>query len=89
MVMCDVGYFLEGPAGKSSKGRKQGEDLQDPTPDCFNEELSFEGETPSVNNIDDYVELLYEDVPAKIKASIMLICLIKNSDNLEALLEHG
>ena len=79
----DCGSFL---AGKSRKSQH----LQDPTPDFLtNANLSDMDAVPSINNIDDYVELLYEDVPSKIKASILIFCLIKNSDNLEALLEHG
>lgn len=84
-------YYLqkrkESDKGGSSKRTSQ--NLQDPTPDFLSNAIVSDMEIPSINNIDDYVELLYEDVPSKIKASIMIFCLIKNSDNLEALLEHG
>jgi len=85
-------YYLrkrkETDLGKSAKPRSS-QKLADPTPDHLTNAKLGEMEAPSLNNIDDYVELLYEDVPSKIKASILLFCLLKNPDNLEGVLEHG
>jgi len=63
--------------------------LLDPTPDCMNDMSLLDGELASVNNIDEYVELLYEEVPSKIKASALLLQLTRNPDNLEELLQHS
>lgn len=46
---------------------------------------SGENEKANVNSLNDYIELLYEDVPDKIKGSNLIMQLAKDSDNLEAL----
>ncbi|XP_026883911.1 kinesin-associated protein 3b isoform X4 [Electrophorus electricus] len=52
----------------------------------------FEGmeidEEANINKIDDYVELLYEDVPEKIRGSTLILHLARNPDNLEELLHN-
>uniref|UniRef100_A0A8B9JWL4 Kinesin-associated protein 3a n=1 Tax=Astyanax mexicanus TaxID=7994 RepID=A0A8B9JWL4_ASTMX len=57
---------------------------RDPTP--------FEGmeldEEANINSIDDYVELLYEDVPEKIRGATLILHLARNPDNLEELLQN-
>uniref|UniRef100_A0A8B9RA13 Kinesin-associated protein 3a n=1 Tax=Astyanax mexicanus TaxID=7994 RepID=A0A8B9RA13_ASTMX len=57
---------------------------KDPTP--------FEGmeldEEANINSIDDYVELLYEDVPEKIRGATLILHLARNPDNLEELLQN-
>ncbi|XP_061707895.1 kinesin-associated protein 3 isoform X2 [Cydia pomonella] len=35
-----------------------------------------------LNNVDDYVELLYDDIPEKIKGSALILQLARNPDNL-------
>jgi len=85
-------YYLQkrkADKNKTSKDKRSLNSLQDPAPELLNEVNLSNLETPSINNLDEYVELLYEDVPSKIKASILIFCLIKNSDNLEALIDHG
>jgi len=85
-------YYLQkrkADKNKTSKDKRSMNSLQDPAPELLNEVNLSNLETPSINNLDEYVELLYEDVPSKIKASILIFCLIKNSDNLEALIDHG
>lgn len=47
------------------------------------------GEQANINEIDNYVELLYEDVPEKIRSSALLLQLTRNPDNLEELLQNG
>ena len=62
----------------------------DPAPDCLNSSgTSSDTEAASINDIDDYVELLYEDIPAKVKGSALLLRLTRNPDNLEELHQHG
>lgn len=47
-----------------------------------------DGEQANINDIDSYVELLYEDIPEKIRASSLLLQLTRNPDNLEELLQN-
>uniref|UniRef100_A0A8C1HHY4 Kinesin-associated protein 3a n=2 Tax=Cyprinus carpio TaxID=7962 RepID=A0A8C1HHY4_CYPCA len=53
----------------------------------------FEGmeldEEANINSIDDYVELLYEDIPEKIRGATLILHLARNPDNLEELLQNG
>ncbi|XP_077076785.1 kinesin-associated protein 3a isoform X4 [Siphateles boraxobius] len=52
----------------------------------------FEGmeldEEANINSIDDYVELLYEDIPEKIRGATLILHLARNPDNLEELLQN-
>uniref|UniRef100_A0AAR2JX67 Kinesin-associated protein 3 n=1 Tax=Pygocentrus nattereri TaxID=42514 RepID=A0AAR2JX67_PYGNA len=45
-------------------------------------------EEANINSIDDYVELLYEDVPEKIRGATLILHLARNPDNLEELLQN-
>ena len=42
-----------------------------------------------LNCIDDYVELLYDDIPEKIKGSALILQLARNPDNLLELARNG
>lgn len=42
-----------------------------------------------LNHIDDYVELLYDDIPEKIKGSALILQLARNPDNLIELARNG
>lgn len=42
-----------------------------------------------LNCIDDYVELLYDDIPEKIKGSALILQLARNPDNLIELARNG
>ena len=46
-------------------------------------------ETASLNDIDDYAEMLYEDVPDKIKGSALILQLARNPDNLSEIIQKG
>jgi len=46
-------------------------------------------ETASLNDIDDYAEMLYEDVPQKIRGSALLLQLARNPDNLSEIIQKG
>ena len=39
----------------------------------------------SIRNIDDYIELLYEELPERIRGSALILQLARNPDNLEEL----
>lgn len=40
-------------------------------------------------SVDDYVELLYDDIPEKIKGSALILQLARNPDNLTQLARNG
>lgn len=42
-----------------------------------------------LNHIDDYIELLYDDIPEKIKGSALILQLARNPDNLIELARNG
>ncbi|CAG5862720.1 unnamed protein product [Menidia menidia] len=46
------------------------------------------GEEASIGSIDEYVELLYEDVQEKIRGATLIFQLARNPDNLEELIEN-
>lgn len=46
-------------------------------------------EVANINDLDEYLELLYEDVPEKIRGSAMILQLSRNPDNLEELFQNG
>ena len=46
-------------------------------------------ETASLNDIDDYAEMLYESVPDKIKGSALILQLARNPDNLSEIIQKG
>jgi hypothetical protein len=43
----------------------------------------------SIRNIDDYIELLYEELPERIRGSAYILQLARNPDNLEELEKNG
>ncbi|KAG7233463.1 hypothetical protein INR49_007001 [Caranx melampygus] len=45
-------------------------------------------EEANINSIDEYVELLYEDVQEKIRGAALILQLARNSDNLEELIQN-
>uniref|UniRef100_F6WQJ8 Kinesin associated protein 3 n=1 Tax=Ornithorhynchus anatinus TaxID=9258 RepID=F6WQJ8_ORNAN len=53
----------------------------------------FEGteidELANINDMDEYIELLYEDIPDKVRGSALILQLARNPDNLEELLLNG
>lgn len=46
-------------------------------------------EEASITRVDEYVELLYEGIPEKIRGSALILQLARNPDNLEELLHNG
>lgn len=49
----------------------------------------LEGDEASVTCIDEYVELLYEDVQDKLRGASLILHLAQNPDNLEELILNG
>lgn len=48
-----------------------------------------EAEKATIRNIDEYIELLYEDLPEKIKGSRLILQLARDPDNLGELEKNG
>ncbi|XP_041133575.1 kinesin-associated protein 3-like isoform X1 [Polyodon spathula] len=71
------------PTGREKKEKKLSKP-KDPPP--------FEGmeidEVASINDMDDYIELLYEEIPDKVRGSALILQLARNPDNLEELLQN-
>ncbi|KAI1236515.1 hypothetical protein IHE44_0014765 [Lamprotornis superbus] len=77
-------YYLQNRRD-SSAGKEKKEKTskpKDPSP--------FEGteidEVANINDMDEYIELLYEDIPDKVRGSALILQLARNPDNLEELL---
>jgi hypothetical protein len=68
-------------------------DLSRPSSSCSGTESSASSagaaEKASINNIEGYVELLYEDIPEKVAGSALILQLARNPDNLEELGSNG
>ena len=56
-------------------------------------EPGFDGteidETANINSLDEYLELLYEGIPEKLRGSALILQLSRNPDNLEELFQNG
>lgn len=48
-----------------------------------------EPEKASIRKIDEYVDLLYEDLPERIRGSALILQLARRPDNLEELQKNG
>ena len=46
-------------------------------------------ETANLNDIEEYIELLYEDTPKKIRGTALILQLARNPDNLEEIAQNG
>lgn len=46
-------------------------------------------EKASIRNLEEYVELLYEDLPERIRGSALILRLARFPDNLEELEKNG
>lgn len=72
------GSFM-GSLGSSGSGGGSGTTLSTPTTTT---DVSF-------NNIDEYVELLYEELTERVRGSAMILQIARNADNLEELEKNG
>ncbi|XP_037402659.1 kinesin-associated protein 3b isoform X2 [Pygocentrus nattereri] len=80
-------FYLQNRKKPGSKADKEEKKLMKPR-----ELTPFEGmeidEEANINKIDEYVELLYENIPEKIRGSTLILHLARNPDNLEELLRN-
>lgn len=63
--------------------------LVQPSARSSNKISSAELEKVSIRNVDEYVELLYEDLSERIRGSAYILQLARNPDNLEELEKNG
>uniref|UniRef100_A0A8C2QQ75 Kinesin-associated protein 3 n=1 Tax=Cricetulus griseus TaxID=10029 RepID=A0A8C2QQ75_CRIGR len=74
--------YLDSLSGKEKKRKEKSSKPKDPPP--------FEGmeidEVANFNDMDEYIELLYEDIPDKVQGSALILQLAQNPDNLEEIL---
>ncbi|MEQ2177607.1 Kinesin-associated protein 3 [Goodea atripinnis] len=74
------------------QNRKQTNDYQEKksiSPQDFRPYAGVElDEEASISSIDEYVELLYEDLQEKIRGAMLIFQLARNKDNLEELMQH-
>ncbi|KFQ37008.1 Kinesin-associated protein 3, partial [Mesitornis unicolor] len=77
-------YYLQNrrDASVGKEKKEKSSKPKDPPP--------FEGmeidEVANINNMDEYIELLYEDISDKVRGSALILQLARNPDNLEELL---
>ncbi|XP_072547505.1 kinesin-associated protein 3b isoform X2 [Salminus brasiliensis] len=80
-------FYLQNRKKPNSRAEKEEKKLVKPR-----ELTPFEGmeidEEANINKIDEYVELLYENIPEKIRGSTLILHLARNPDNLEELLQN-
>lgn len=51
--------------------------------------LQNDESTPSIRRIEEYIDLLYEELPDRILGSSFILQLARNPDNLEELKKNG
>ncbi|GAA6064942.1 kinesin-associated protein 3-like isoform X1, partial [Tachysurus ichikawai] len=82
-------FYLQNRKKSSSKeAEKEEKKLVKPR-----ELIPFEGmeldKEANINKIDEYLDLLYEGIPEKIRGTTLILHLARNPDNLEELLQNG
>ncbi|XP_056276771.1 kinesin-associated protein 3-like [Pseudoliparis swirei] len=82
-------YYLQNRKSSPVEGKAEKKEKRTMKP---RELTPFEGmeldEEASVTRVDEYIELLYEGVPEKIRGSALILQLARNPDNLEELLHN-
>jgi hypothetical protein len=53
------------------------------------DKVSSDTDKATIRNIDEYIELLYEELPERIRGSAYILQLARNPDNLEELEKNG
>uniref|UniRef100_A0A8C4DES3 Kinesin-associated protein 3 n=1 Tax=Dicentrarchus labrax TaxID=13489 RepID=A0A8C4DES3_DICLA len=82
-------YYLQNRKSSPVEGKMEKKEKRIVKP---RELTPFEGmelnEEASITRVDEYVELLYEGIPEKIRGSSLILQLARNPDNLEELLHN-
>uniref|UniRef100_K7G3A4 Kinesin associated protein 3 n=1 Tax=Pelodiscus sinensis TaxID=13735 RepID=K7G3A4_PELSI len=77
-------YYLQNRRDASSGKEKKEKSSKPKDPPPF-EGMEID-EVANINDMDEYIELLYEDIPDKVRGSALILQLARNPDNLEELL---
>ncbi|XP_060132614.1 kinesin-associated protein 3 isoform X2 [Zootoca vivipara] len=77
-------YYLQNRRDTSSAKEKKEKSNKPKDPPPF-EGMEID-EVANINDMDEYIELLYEDIPDKVRGSALILQLARNPDNLEELL---
>ncbi|KAA8587558.1 hypothetical protein FQN60_016420 [Etheostoma spectabile] len=82
-------YYLQNRKSSPVEGKMEKKEKRTAKP---RELTPFEGmelnEEASITKVDEYIELLYEGIPEKIRGSALILQLARNPDNLEELLHN-
>lgn len=82
-------YYLQNRKSSPVEGRVEKKEKRPAKPKDL---TPFEGmelnEEASITKVEEYVELLYEGIPEKIRGSALILQLARNPDNLEELLHN-
>ncbi|TDH06343.1 hypothetical protein EPR50_G00131050 [Perca flavescens] len=82
-------YYLQNRKSSPVEGKMEKKEKRTAKP---RELTPFEGmelnEEASITRVDEYIELLYEGIPEKIRGSALILQLARNPDNLEELLHN-
>uniref|UniRef100_A0A914XR60 Kinesin-associated protein 3 n=1 Tax=Plectus sambesii TaxID=2011161 RepID=A0A914XR60_9BILA len=85
-------YYLQNrrePKGSAGSDRVNRRPINSLGPSAdFGELGAVADERASLSKLDEYIEMLYEDVPEKIKGTALVLQLARNPDNLEELLQN-
>lgn len=74
---------IPGDATTSDPQKPISDELEQPSIDSQTNEIA------SLNDIDDYADMLYEGVQDKIKGSALILQLARNPDNLSEIIQKG
>ncbi|KAF4018390.1 hypothetical protein G4228_010394 [Cervus hanglu yarkandensis] len=77
-------YYLQNRRDSASGKEKKEKSSKPKDPPPF-EGMEID-EVANINDMDEYIELLYEDIPDKVRGSALILQLARNPDNLEELL---
>ncbi|KAL4218964.1 Kinesin-associated protein 3 [Mactra antiquata] len=80
-------YYLQNRK-ESAPSKASGKTEIHETPEMPTYDATEIDEVANINDLDDYLELLYEDVAEKIRGSALLLQLSRNPDNLEELFQN-
>lgn len=76
-------YFLKNRKGSNTSGLRSKSEAR------ILDRSFLDSEKASIRNIEEYIELLYEELPERIKGASCILQLARNPDNLEELQKNG
>lgn len=67
----------------------ESEETENELKDSRSNSSTTDEETASLANVDSYIELLYEEIPEKVRASGLVLQLARDTGNLNVLRKNG